>query len=309
MALWQAQRAGFATAGTTADRALAYMTDHALLIEHDGWTALADGPGIRVSTGASALLLAGLTFRREATGDPRHDATMTGLARFLAAMVEPSGAVLAMWDPRTGAPVPGVHSPFFTGESFWALARMHTLFPAGGWDRPARAIAHYLATARDDAEDRFPDVPDHWAAYGLAEMASWPGETLDGELLAYARHVAELESMQVRYESQRTNGAWSRLTRGEQGLGAGVGTIGESLSRLVFVPGLSTPVVRERASCAVSLLVDRQVDATRAARLPNPARAQGAWTRGGITQIDDQQHALSALLDLLAVVAPERVRR
>jgi hypothetical protein len=300
MALWQAEAAGFDGASAVADRALDYAERN--IVEYEDWSALSDRPQTRISAGASALLLVGLTFRRDATADARYDQLMARLARFLASMVEPSGAVLAYWDPATGAPVPRVYSQFFTGESFWALARMQTVFPGRGWDEPARRIAHYLATERDDVEDRFPDVPDHWAAYGLSEMARWPGETLDVELLAYAHHVAELESMQVRYESQRTNSTWSRLTRGRQGLGAGVGTIGESLARLRGVPGLDTAAVRERAQCAAGLLVERQIDVSSAAEYPNPQYARGAWARDGVTQIDDQQHALSAMIDLLELL-------
>jgi hypothetical protein len=228
---------------------------------------------------------------------------MAELARFLVARVEANGAVAAYWDPATGAPVPRNYSPFFTGEAFWALTRMHRQFPDAGWDAPARRIAHYLATERDDAEDRFPDVPDHWASYGLAEMAHWPGldegVALDGDLRAYATHLAELESMQIRWDSQRTNSTFSRLTRGQQALGAGVGSIGEALSQLWRTPGLRTATVHERAGCAVGVLVDRQVRADDAARYPDPPLVQGAWLHGGVTQIDDQQHALSALLDVL----------
>src|SRR5690606_12435676 len=49
-------------------------------------------------------------------------------------------------------------------------------------------------------------------------------------------------------------------------------------------------------ACAAGLLVDRQVDAAEAAEVAHPEAAEGAWFTEGVTQKDDQQHALSALL-------------
>jgi hypothetical protein len=300
MSLYQAQRDGFAEAGDAADRGMAYV--ESTIVDAGGGLAVGGG-GARISTGASALLLAGLTERREATGDIAHDELMAGIARFIVSQVEPNGAVAAYFDTRADRPVPRTYSPFFTGESFFALARMHLEFPDDGWDEPARRIARYLATERDDAEDRFPDIPDHWASYGFAEMTRWPGEeggaALDTEMRSYARHVAELESMQVRWDSTRTNSRWSRLTRGAQAVGAGVGTIGEALTMLWRTPGLGTAELHERASCAVSVIVDRQVSEQEAARYPNADFARGTWVTGTETQIDDQQHSLSAILNLL----------
>jgi hypothetical protein len=89
------------------------------------------------------------------------------------------------------------------------------------------------------------------------------------------------------------------MTRGAQALGAGVGTIGEALTMLWRTPELATSDVHERASCVASVLVDRQIDAEEAKDFPNPELAQGTWLTGGVTQIDDQQHALSAILNLL----------
>jgi hypothetical protein len=310
MSLYQAQTAGYDEAGEVADRGLEYARTK--LVEGPDWVALGGmDPDATVAVGASALLLAGLAERREATGDVQHDELMSALGRFLVQQVEPSGAVLGYWEPDTGEPVPDRYSPFFTGEAFWAIARMHTAFPDEGWDEPARRIAHYLATERDDAEDRFPDIPDHWAAYGMAEMTRWPGASgdsdgeaaLDDDLRAYARKVAELESMQVRWDSQRTNSTFSRATRGAPALGAGVGTIGEALANLWRTPGLGTETVLERTHCVGTVLVDRQIDASEAERYANPDMVRGTWLTGGETQIDDQQHALSAILLLLENLA------
>jgi hypothetical protein len=205
--------------------------------------------------------------------------------------------VAAYWDPAVGAPVADSSSPFYTGEALWALTRLERVLP-GEWREPAVRVAHYIATERDDAEDRFPDVADHWASYALAEMSRWPGPSvLDDDLVAYARHVAELESVSIRYESQRTGSTYSTLTRGGIALGAGVGALTEALASLRSVPALAdSDALRERALCGAGVLLDRQTTAAEAERYPDPARARGTWIRQGVTQIDDQQHALSALL-------------
>ena len=108
------------------------------LLERDGWAALAAQEP--VDTGATALLAAGLEIRREATGDARYDAVLRRLGRFLIAQTEPSGAVLAYYDSARGAPIPGEYSKYFTGEAYWALARLHRAFPGEGWGRAANRI-------------------------------------------------------------------------------------------------------------------------------------------------------------------------
>jgi hypothetical protein len=153
------------------------------------------------------------------------------MGRFLAGMVEPSGAVLAEWDPATGEPVPDLYSLFFTGEAYWALVLLDRAFPGDGWDVPARAISRYLATERDRAEEWFPPVSDHWGALGLAELAAG-GTALDDDERAQARRLAGIFGIQVRYESQRTGEGLNLLLRGHRALGAGVGNLGEGLGSL-----------------------------------------------------------------------------
>ena len=95
------------------------------------------------------------------------------LGRFLVAQTEPSGAVLASYDNAAGAPVAGVYSKYYTGETYWALARLHRLFPEEGWGEVADRIGAYVAAERDEVEDYWPPLPDHWAAYGLAETVAF----------------------------------------------------------------------------------------------------------------------------------------
>ena len=170
MGLYQAAAAGMPRALSSADRGTAWTLDR--LTSRDGWTTVFLGG--EIPTGATALLVAGLDIRREATGDRRYDALLRRLGRFLVAQTEPSGAVLASYDPIHDRPVPGEYSKYYTGEAYWALARLHRTFPHEGWGKVADRIGAYLATKRDDAEDHWPPIEDHWAAYGLSETVRFP---------------------------------------------------------------------------------------------------------------------------------------
>ena len=179
-------------------------------------------------------------------------------------MTNERGQVYGTYDPAAGAAVPDSWSKYFTGETFWALTLLHRAFPDGGYGEAAERIARYIATERREVEGFQPDVPDHWAAYGFAVMSTWPGWELPDEYLPYVRRQAGLQSLQIRYESQRTNSLFSYRTRGRQTLGAGLGTIGEALSNwetsAAATPALADirePLV-DRARCVGGVLIDRQ---------------------------------------------------
>jgi len=308
MGLYQAASAGIPGALEVADRGTAWALDR--LIERDDWAA----PRYQgeVSSGATALLVAGLAERRADTGDDRHDEVLARLGRFLLGQTEPSGAVLAFYDGGTGRPVPGVYSKYYTGETYWALARLHRMFPDGPWGDAANRIGGYLATRRDVAEDLWPPIPDHWAAYGLAETVAFPDRgdrhpLTDGEL-AYARRQAGLFGSQVRWVSQRF-GPWGVLVRGPHvPRGGGYGVVGEGLTGLWRVAqadsrlaDLRAPLA-ERATCIAGLAVREQSDAVEAHDFAVPERVRGAWFRDGETRMDDQQHALAALLRTVVIV-------
>lgn len=297
MALYQAAAAGLPDALDSADRGTEWALDN--LLERDGWAAFASPD--RVATGATALLAAGLVIRREQTGDERYDDVLRRLGRFVLAQTEPSGAVLASYDPASGAPVPGEYSKYFTGEAYLALARLDRTFPDEGWGEPARRVGAYLATSRDEAEDHWPPIPDHWAAYGMAEAG-----VADA---GYARRQSELFGLQVRLAAQRF-GPWGALARGGYTpRGGGYGVIGEGLTGLWLVAraeprlaDLRGPLA-ERATCIAGLAVSAQSDREDAAGAARPERVEGAWFRDGETRMDDQQHALAALLRTIPIAA------
>jgi hypothetical protein len=277
-------RAGRLRAG---DAGLEHVLDR--LVDHGRWTAFAPA-GEDANVGANALALAALVHRRELTGDRRYDALARRLARFLVAQQQPDGGILKYWRPRTGHPVPGVFGRFSTGEALWALALMHRAFPGEGWERPAHRLATYVATSRDDVEGHTVLETDHWAAYGLAELAP---AGLTGAEIEYARLLAGHFGFLIRLESQHTGRA---LDPGVES-GASLGTIGEGAAALWRLAGSDGRLgdvrddLDERIGCLAGILVDRQVGQAE----PSPLE-RGAWFAGGYTQMDDQQHAIAALL-------------
>ena len=308
MGLYQAAAAGLPGALGSADRGTEWALDR--LYERDGWAAV-DSDG-RIATGTTALLAAGLVIRREATGDTRYDEVLGRLGRFLAAQTEPSGAVLASnMTRRSGKPVAGEYSKYFTGEAYWALARLHLNFPDEDWGETADRIGAYLATSRDEVEDHWPPIPDHWAAYGMAETVEFPERgrpPLTQDELDYARGQAELFGVQARWVSQRF-GPWGELVRGTYTpRGGGYGVISEALTGWWLTAGAEPrladlrPAIAERATCTASLAVRAQSDREDAANAARPGRVEGAWFIDGETRMDDQQHALAGLLRTIPIV-------
>ena len=302
MAMYQLAEAGQPETLELGDRGLAFITEN--LLEHDDWLAFAP-PDTNASIGANALTIAGLVHRRLATGDTGYDPLMRGLARFLVAQQLADGSILGVWSPRTEQPLPGFFAKFGAGEAFWALALMDRLFPNEGWETPARNAGRYLATERDDAEGYGVAFPDHWAAYGLAELG--PAALGEPEL-AYARLQVGYFATWTRLESQSSRGSLRRLLRGPTASGAGLGTIGEGLGsywRLSRsdprLAGLETGLA-ERLRCNAGRIVTRQADSGEAARYARPSLVDGAWFARGYSQMDDQQHVVSALLAALELL-------
>ncbi len=276
------------------DRGLDWMTAH--LLRREGWAALLNPGGDRPSLGATALMTVGLAERRLATGDGRHDALMRELGEFMASLQRPDGGFYVAYDPSAGRPVDGT-SRYYPGEALWALVLLHRAFPGEGWDRPARAAADFLATRRDEVEDvPFPPLADQWAAYGFAEMAA-AGLTLTEAEAQYARRLAQRFGFLVRSESGRGDNALGDAMRGPTPRGAGMGTWIEALAALWRLAGTDARLadlrdpIGERLSCGAGILAGHQTLDAHATEVEF-----GAWYREGVTRMDDQQHAFSAML-------------
>ncbi len=299
MSLYQFAAAGEGAVLPAADRGLHWMERN--LYRHADWAALRDPADGSIRLGATALMLAGLLHRRIATGDPAYDALMRELARGMLALQLPDGAFLNRWDPAALRPDPSERSKYATGEAFWALTLMHRIFPGEGWDAAARRTARYLAEERDRTEGLpFPPWADQWAAYGFGEMAAWG--PLDDSEVRYLESLAARFGLLTRVESARDESAISRFLRGRQARAAGLATWGEGLAGihrvLLAEPRLARlqPAVEARLACVAGMLAARQVSPDEAVSAPATERAAGAWFSQNITRMDDQQHALSALL-------------
>ena len=183
---------------------------------------------------------------------------------------------------------------------------MDRLFPDEGWGEPARRLARYVATRRDEVEGHVLTFPDHWSAYGLAELG--PAGLGEPEI-AYARELAGILGLNSRLESQSGPDGLRRLMRGEPASGAGLGTVTEGLAQLwrlsLADPRLAdlTGDLARRLRCTAGRTVDRQIDAVEAQEAPRPLLARGAWfTEGGYTQMDHVRHPLSGLLAALPLL-------
>lgn len=304
--LYQAAAADIRGAWEAAERGSWFLAE--LLIPAGEGEAVDVAAG-QVPIGPSALWVLALGERRLLTGDDEYDETLRALGRFLEGQIEPSGAVSEKWDRSEDRLVEGAYSPFFTGEAYFALARLERLFPEEDWDQSADRVGRYLALERDEAEDRFPAVSDHWAAYGLAETAHW--RSLNDAEAAYADTLAGIFGPQIRYESQRTESWYTHRTRGRRTLGAGLGTLGEGSTSLWVLSQLDGQVANleeaaaERSHCVTGMLIERQKNPEQAKDFDEPRQVAGAWFQFGVTQMDDQQHALSALLRTLPILAGE----
>jgi hypothetical protein len=303
-------------AAATGDRRALAAADHGLpflqahLVRRDGWAAFGEESGQEARIGASALAVAALAHRRLATGDREYDNLIRALARFLVAQQLPDGRILGYWSAETGRSLPGLYAKFGTGEALWALALVDRLFPDEGWAPPARRLARYVATRRDDVEGYALTYPDHWAAYALAELG--PGSLGEVEI-AYARRLAGAFGLSSRVEAQSGESGLRRLMRGKPARGSGLGTIGEALAALWRLSredprlGDLTHDLGARLSCTAARTVERQADATEASQYPRPDLVKGAWfSEDGYTQMDDQRHPLSALLATLPLLEEGR---
>ncbi len=304
MSLYQAHAViGSEVALTAADLGVAFALDD--LYDHGDWAAWS--PGGAVPVGANSLLLAGLATRRLDTGDPVHDDLMRAMGRFLLVQQQPDGSVYDSFDRSADAPIAS-YSLYSTGEASWALALLERVFPGEGWGEAAGSTLDYMATRRDRVEGRLSRLPDHWAAYTVAEL---PPRLLTDLRLDYTRDLAGYFGMRLRFEAQRRGDGINLALRWFPGPPAGVGTSAEgigALRRLVVTePALADLVenVEERIVCTAGFMVQRQETAQTASAWARPELVQGAWFYRGYSQMDDQQHVLSGLLSAIPVITQE----
>src|ERR671922_402595 len=144
----------------------------------------------------------------------------------------------------------------------------------------------------------------------MAEGARFRGRgrpPLTGAEESYARRQAELFGAQARWLAQRY-GPWGGVVRaGYEPRGGWYGVIGEAVTGWWLTAGEEPRLagirdaIGERATCVAGLAVSAQSDAADAAHSARPGRVEGAWFRDGETRMDDQQHALAALLRTIPI--------
>ena len=231
MGLYQAAAAGLPGALRSADRGTEWALKR--LLERDGWAALAAQP--EVDTGATALLVAGLTIRREATGDTlrRGDAP----ARALSSRRLSRRARCWPATTRCAARRGGSYSKYFTGEAYWALARLGQRSPARAGARRQTALGRTSrprATRRRATGRRSPTTgpPMGWPrrrscaspggrrSPGRGRLRTEAGRALRraGALARAALRTGE--GVRAGYEPR---GGWWRDRRGAHRLVAGAG--------------------------------------------------------------------------------------
>jgi hypothetical protein len=283
-----------------ADRGLAHALNQ--IVEHGDWMGWQ--PGGDIPLGANGLLLAALSIRRRATGDPMHDELMRGIGRFLVSQQQPDGSIFAYWDIRAEKPSDSF-GPFATGEAAWALALLDRQMPGEGWGEAAGLTLDYMGEDRNRAEGYLTSLPDHWAAYTVGDLR--PG-LLTTSRVDYARRLAGYFGIRLRFEAQRRGDGINFWLRWYPGPPAGVGTAGEGIGALhrlsIEEPRLAdlTEAIEDRLVCTAGFMVRRQVSAIEAEGGSSSSLESGAWFYRGYTQMDDQQHVLSALLAALPVL-------
>ena len=269
-----------------------------------------------VPAGASALLVAGLAIRKEATGDTRYDRVLRRLGRFLVGQTEPTGAVLASYDldaRRAGRPAstrsttrvrPIGRSRCCTELSRTRVGARPPTASAATWRPPA---TRSRTTGR-----RCPTTGPPTAQAETVEFPERAAAPLTDAEVAYARRQAELFGSATRWVSQQA-GPWGEVVRGgDTPRGGGYGVISEALTGWWLVaqrePGMANleGAIAERASCIAGLTVDAQSDGDEAASAASPERVEGAWVVDGETRMDDQQHALAGLLRTVPIVEAQR---
>ena len=209
---------------------------------------------------------------------------MRAVGRFLLAQQQPDGRMYALWDAGTGQAVP-VPGKFATGEAAWALALLDGEFPGEGWAEAALPTLDYLALQRDRDEGNLTRMPDHWAAYALAEVG--PG-ALDEVRSGYSRQLAGYFGIRLRFEAQRRGTGINLLLRWVPGTPAGVGTAGEGIAALCRLapddPRLADllPNIEDRLACFAGMMVTRQSASAEAAAYPRPGLVQGGLVLSGV---------------------------
>lgn len=306
LALEQARGQDFDTAIASSEAAIDVAFKHVIQMSTEDAEVAGLIDGVSISTGGTALFVLALMERRDATGSAEFDEDIHALLGFLESSLKTrdDGSMIVRADANlNGEFASDAVGLFATSQTLFALARAERLFPGEQWGDHSHQILKYLTTYKANEEGFVPDMSDHWAAYAMAEMTQWLTPIVFTDIeLAWARKQMGMASIMVRYESQISGSGVNQLLRGHTAIGAAAGTHGEALAgwaRLALAKddfAGSVSALDQRLSCNNSLLIKRQVSQNESQTYLQPSRVVGAWLSNGVTQVDDQQHAMSAIL-------------
>lgn len=285
------------------ERGAAYLADRIGPVDSAPDAAAVWSPGGKAKLGGAGLAL--VAFQSLAAFAPSAAplATQRRLARFVASLQQPDGAMVSRY-LRGEGPDRSWTSLYYPGEAALGLLMLHDRDPEGGWERTAaRALLHLAAIRRGDR-----DVPeDHWALIATARWLDSPRRDPD-ERSALVHHAEQIVDRMLGSRVPHRPGSPLHGCFGPHGRTTPTATRLEGL--LAIAPHLDPErraSVAEHGASGVAFLRRAQVDegpfegaVPRAlARLP-ALPAESDFNRDATeVRIDYVQHAMSAWMTWL----------
>ncbi len=265
----------------------------------DGLVVTSDGDVSKARTGATALAVLTVAFYAQATGDASYDSFQADLIDGLAALQLPGGH----FEDRPGS---GKYSPYFDGETWYALAEINRQMP------DYQVVRDMLEAADPAMMDYYTANPDigfsHWGMLAAAVRYKATGEA---RFLDFLERQAEIfiDELRPKYRP-RVNNCYSI-----EGLGSAATALAEGgrsdsalWSRIVARVDQDT-----RNNNRFQILPKQEVI------LLGPkskllherlAEFKGAFLNGQTrpqTRIDFTQHCMSALLKYKALITAGKI--
>lgn len=249
--------------------------------------------------GGTGLALIAFAAHASATHDLRHLERMRSLGAFLVGQLDAAGRFLPYRE--AGASTPSRDVLYFPGEAMLGLLRLHALDPDARWlDAVERAARFRIETPYHPRVDA---VRDYWFSLTVAALYARTGKQVFADRALYVADGAMREADEEEADFEESGGAFDATPRANptstylEAIATDV-PLARSLHR-------SDAALLDHARRAASFVVWQQLDAESAFRARSKEHALGAvvsnpW--GTEARIDDEQHAIVALLALLSAV-------
>jgi hypothetical protein len=287
-----------------AERALAHLDTRLKTVDHDpldpsgrAFSYLPDEDNAIGAIGGTGLSLIAYSKHAAVTRKTTYLARMRGMGRFLLRQLEQNGHFKAYFAP--GEPMEEVRDVlYYPGEAMLGLLRLYALDPDPRWLEAVERAAHYrMNTPYEVKRDRH---RDYWFALTVAELH----RTTKNQLYLQRAFEIALGTMGEQDDDERDltehGSSYDSLPRASptsvalEALAADI-----ALARFVGFPEAAFMAYARRGA---SLVLWSQFDEERSFYLKNPAKALGGvhgnpW--GSAVRIDDDQHAMVAILGLV----------